>query len=207
MKGFIITWENNNNNLNFEIMKKFLVSVLAFSGFLFPLLAQVDHDYRISDIIPVEALTLKKEQIPPSIIKAVSTDFSSGQALTWGKFPYNLENYGWVVNKDAATEKPDHYEVYIKAKDGSDVYAVYAPDGTIIQSRSLYKNISLPAVVKDRLSKSQYKDWTVIGDREIIRYFNEKKNEEAHFRVTVEKNNVRRSISFNYTQPVVKEKE
>jgi len=185
-------------------MKKLLVSVLAFLGFLFPLLAQVDHDYRLNDIIPVESLTLKKDQIPPAIVQAVNKDFSTGQAVTWGKFPYTLENYGWVVNPDAAGEKPDHYEVFIKAKDGSDVYAVYAANGTIIQSRSLYKNIALPAVVKDRLAKSQYKDWTIVGDKEIIKYLNDEKDVIQHFRVTVEKNNVKRSISFNYDEPVNK---
>jgi len=198
---------NFSNNQNLEVMKKLFVSVLAFLGFLFPLLSQVDHDYSITDKIPVETLTLKKEQIPPAIIKAVTSDFSTGQALTYGKFPFVLENYGWVINKDAAGEKPDHYEVLIKANDGSDVYAVYAPDGSIIQSRSLYKNITIPAEVKNSLAKGQYKDWTIVGDKEIIKFYNSKKDVEEHFRITVEKNNVKRSISFNYKEPAPKQQQ
>jgi hypothetical protein len=185
-------------------MKKLLISLLAFSGFLFPLLAQVDHDQRENDVIPVESLTLKKEQIPDAIVKAVINDFATGQAFRWGKFPYALEKYGWVVNQDEIGEKPDHYEVNIKAKDGSDVYAVYTPDGTIIESRTIRKNASLPTSVQEALAKSQYKDWTVVGDKELIKYFNTRKDVEAHYRVTVEKNNVKKSISFNYKEPVTK---
>jgi hypothetical protein len=185
-------------------MKKFLVSVIALSGFLFPLLAQVDHDARENDIIPVESLTLKKEQIPQAIVKAVAVDFATGQPVTWGKFPFNLENYGWVVNNDVTGQKPDHYEVLIKAKDGSDVYAVYTADGTIIESRSMYKNIPIPTEVTASLAKSQYKDWTIVGDKELIKYYKDRKNVEEHFRLTVQKNNVKRSISFNYKEPVTK---
>jgi hypothetical protein len=182
-------------------MKKFLVSLFALSGLMFPILAQVDHDYRVDDIVPLEYLTLKKEMVPPAIVKAVGKDFSTGLPVTWGKFPYVLEKYGWVVSKDAAGEKPDRYEVLIKAKDGSDVYAVYAPDGTIIQSRSVYKNIALPEQVRKSLEKSQYKDWTVLSDKEIIRYYMDQKNVEEHFRLTLERNNVKRSVSFNYQEP------
>jgi hypothetical protein len=185
-------------------MKKFLASVLALSGFLFPLLAQVDHDARVNDVIPVETLTLKKEQIPQAIVKSVAVDFSTGQPVTWGKFPYNLENYGWVVNQGTAGEKPDHYEVLIKAKDGSDVYAVYNADGTIIETRSVYKNIPVPAEVTASLAKSKYSDWTIIGDKELIKYFKDKKNIEEHFRLTVQKGNLKHSISFNYKEPAKK---
>jgi hypothetical protein len=185
-------------------MKKFIVSGLAFLGFLIPTLAQVDHDYNLNEKIPVATLDLKKEQIPLAIIKSVNADFKNGQALTAGKFPFVLENYGWIINKDASDQKPDQYQVYIKAKDGSDIYAIYNPDGKTIQSRAVYKNITIPEAVKLSLAKSQYKDWTVVGDKEIIMYYGDKSNMLEHFRLTVEKNNVKRSISFNYKEPLAK---
>jgi len=182
-------------------MKKLIVTLLAFTGFLFPLLAQVDHDQRENEIIPNESLTLKKEQIPTAIVKAVQQDFATGQAFTWGKFPYVLEKYGWIVAADAVNQKPDRYEVNIKAHDGSDIYAIYSPDGTIIQSRIIRKNAALPSNVIQALGKSQYKDWKVVGDKELIRYYNTKKDVEEHYRITVEKNNVKKTISFNYKEP------
>jgi hypothetical protein len=182
-------------------MKKLVLSILAFTGFLFPLLAQVDHDQRDNEILPVESLTLKKDQIPAAIVKAVNDDFATGQPFRWGKFPYILEKYGWVVAKDAENQKPDRYEVNIKAHDGSDVYAVYGSDGTIIQSRIVRKNAPMPANVMQALEKSQYKGWNVVGDKELIKYFNSKADVEEHFRITVEKNNVKKTISFNYKEP------
>jgi len=183
-------------------MKKLFVSILAIGGFFLPVFSQVDHDFSESDKIPVESLVLKKDQIPSAIVKAVSTDFINGQPVTWGKFPYVLKDYGWIINPDANVTTPDQYEVLIKAKNGSDIYAVYKPDGTILESRSLYKNVPLPSTVKDRLAKSQYKDWGVVGDKEIIMYYNGKKDVREHFRLTVEKNNVKHAISFNYDESV-----
>lgn len=182
-------------------MKKLILSLVCLTGSIFPLLSQVDHDQRESEEIPVESLVLKKEQIPAPIISAVAKDFKEGQAFKYGKFPYVLEKYGWVVSKEAANQKPDRYEVYIKAKDGSDVYAIYNPDGTILQSRLIKKNAVLPQSVLQALAKSKYNGWNVIGDKEIIKYYNSPSNVEEHFRITVEKNNVKKAISFNYKEP------
>lgn len=175
--------------------------MLSIMGFLLPLSAQVDHDQQENEIIPVESLTLKKEQIPAAIVKAVNQDFKNGQAFTWGKFPYVLEKHGWIVSRDAVNQKPDHYEVNIKTHDGNEIYAVYAPDGTIIQSRIVRKNAALPPNVLQALEKSQYKGWNIVGDKELIKYYNSKTDVEEHFRITVEKNNVKKTISFNYKEP------
>lgn len=182
-------------------MKKLIISLIACTGFLFPLLAQVDHDQSENEIVPVESLTLKKEQIPAAVVKAVNTDFTSEQAFRYGKFPYVLEKHGWIVAKSQPNVKPDFYEVNIKAHDGSDIYAVYSPDGTIIESRTIRKNAALPPSVLKALENSRYKGWNVASDKEIIKYFNSRNNIEEHFRITVEKNNVKRTISFNYNEP------
>jgi hypothetical protein len=183
-------------------MKKLIVSLLAFTGFLFPLLAQVDHDQNDDEGIPQESLILKKDQIPAAIVKAVNSDFIKGEAFRWGKFPFVLEKYGWVIAKGMENQKPDYYEVNIKSQDGSDIYAVYSADGTIIQSKTIRKNAALPLNVTQALAKSQYKDWTVVGDKELIKYYNSKNDVEEHFRITLEKNNVKKTVSFNYKEPV-----
>jgi hypothetical protein len=176
--------------------------LLTSVGLTFPLLSQVDHEIGESEAIPVESLVLKKDQVPPAIIDAVKSDFQHGEAFSWGKFPYALKKYAWVVDNDASNVKPEFYEVYIKASDGSDIYAVYTPDGTIKESKTIRKNAPLPRTVDQALAKSQYKDWTVVGDKELIKYYNSKNNVEEHVKVTVEKNNVKRNISFNYKEPV-----
>jgi hypothetical protein len=183
-------------------MKKLIVSLLAFTGFLFPLLAQVDHDQNDNEAIPTESLILKKDQIPQAIVKAVNSDFINGEPFRWGKFPFILEKYGFVIAKGSENQRPDYYEVNIKSHDGSDIYAVYSSDGTIIESKTIRKNAALPLSVTQALAKSQYKDWTIVGDKELIKYYNSKNDIEEHFRITLEKNNVKKTVSFNYKEPV-----
>ena len=180
-------------------MKKLLVSVLALSGFLFPLLAQVDHDYNPNDLVPVVNATITKEQVPAAVIKAVNTQFDKSNPLTWSKFPFALKEYGWVYDMGASDVKLNRYEVTMKTNQGNDLWAVYAANGDLIETREMSVNVAVPASVMTALSKSQYKDWTIVGNKEIIKYYHDhdKSSVEQHFRLTVEKDKVKRSISFN----------
>ena len=72
----------------------------------------------------------------------------------------------------APDKKPDHYQVIIKSNDGSDIIADYSADGTVLQSRSIYKDAPLPQHVMASLENSRYKGWNVAGDKEIIKYDN-----------------------------------
>jgi len=74
-------------------MKRVLVSVLALAGFLFPLLAQVDHDYNPNDRVPVVNATITKDQVPPAVLKAVNTEFNKDNQLTWSKFPFMMSEH------------------------------------------------------------------------------------------------------------------
>jgi hypothetical protein len=88
----------------------------------------------------------------------------------------------------------------MKNKQGHDLWAVYSADGELVESREASKDVAIPSHVQAELAKSQYKDWTVTGDKEIIRYYHDHNTSsfEQHFRLTVEKDNVKRSISFNF---------
>jgi hypothetical protein len=181
-------------------MKKLLVSVLVFTGLLFPILAQVDHDYNVNDRVPIVNATITKEQVPTAVLKAAQTQFDINNPATWSKFPYALKEYGWVYDVGASDIKLDRYEVTMKNKEGHDLWAVYTADGELVESREASKDVAIPSYVQLELAKSQYKDWKVVGDKEIIKYYYDRdiKSVEQHFRITVEKDNVKRSISFNF---------
>jgi hypothetical protein len=181
-------------------MKKLLFSVLAFSGFLFPLLAQVDHDYNVNDREPLIKTTIMQDQVPAAVVKAVQTKFDISNSATWSKFPYALKEYGWVYDVGASDIKLDRYQVMMKTKKGDNLWAVYTTKGELVETRETVNNVAPPANVLEALSKSQYKDWTIVGDKEIIRFYHDQNNSsvEQHFRLTVEKDNVKRSISFNF---------
>ena len=181
-------------------MKKLLFLSLAFLGFLFPLLAQVDHDYNPNDREPVNSTLIKKDQVPPEVIKAVQTKFDLNNSATWSKFPYALKEYGWVYDVGASDVKLDRYEVSMKTTKGDELWAVYTSKGELVETRETVNNVTPPAHVLAELAKSQYKDWAIVGDKEIIRFYHDRNNNsvEQHFRLTVQKDNVKRSISFNF---------
>ena len=181
-------------------MKKFLFSVLALLGLIFPLMAQVDHDFNNNDRDPLINSTITKDQVPAAILKAAQTKFDLNNSATWSKFPYALKEYGWVYDVGASDVKLDRYEVTMKTKEGHELWAVYNAQGELVESREASNAIPMPANVLDALAKSQYKDWKVVGDKEIIKFYHDNDNSgvEQHFRVTVEKDNAKRSISFNY---------
>jgi len=181
-------------------MKKLLVSVLALTGFLFPLLAQVDHDYNPNDRVPVVNQRITKDQVPAAVLKAVNTQFDKANPVTWSKFPFALKEYGWVYDVGAADLNLNHFEVTMTTPTGADLWAVYSDKGDLIETREVSKNVPLPRVAQEALAKSQYKDWKVVGNKEVIRYFHDHdaSKAEQHLRVTVEKDGVKRSISLNY---------
>jgi hypothetical protein len=143
-------------------------------------------------------MDLLKGQIPLSILNATRVDFNMDNQLSWTRFPKSLKEYGWVYDKDAFNNKPYAYEVNMKSQDGCDFYAEYSADGNLISTREMEINVPVPLTVQESLSKSKYKDWKVTGTKQITKYSQKKNSVEQNFRLTVEKDNVNRSISFNY---------
>jgi hypothetical protein len=183
-------------------MKKVLVSLVVLFGFIAPMIAQVDHDFNLNDRVPIVNAKLTKDQVPAVVMKAFNTEFNISDPQTWSRFPFALKEYGWVYDVAASDIPLDRYEVTVKTKSGNDLWAVYDAAGDLIETREASTNVAIPPTVMAAFQKSQYKDWNIVGDKEIIRYFRDRdaKRVDQHFRITVEKDKVRRSISFNYQQ-------
>jgi hypothetical protein len=182
-------------------MKKLLVTCLAFSAFVFPLIAQVDHDFNPNDREPLINEQIKADQVPAAVLKAFNTQFSKDNPLTWSKFPYALKEYGWVYDVGASNLKLDHFQVTMRTPNGSEMDAIYTTKGDLVETREMSKDVPIPPDIMARFEKSKYKGWKIVGNKEIIRFYhdyNDKNSVEQHFRITVEKDNVKRSISFNY---------
>lgn len=179
-------------------MKRLFLVFLAFGVLRLYSFAQVDHDYDPNEMVPIITATIPVNEVPASVVKAVNTDFVLAKPETWNKFPYALQEYGWVYDKGAEDVKPDHYEVNMVTQKGNQLSAIYANTGILIETKEELKNAPIPASVQNSLANSKYKDWKVVGNSEIIRYFHDENSVEQHFRLTVEKDNVQRTISFNY---------
>jgi len=110
--------------------------------------------------------------------------------------------HGWVYDIGSENLKLDRYEVTMKTANGSELWAVYSNKGDLIQSREVSSNIQIPKEVMDEFLKSEYKDWKIVGNKEVIKFYHDhdlnKNDVEQHFRITVQKDDVKRSISFNW---------
>lgn len=183
-------------------MKKLLITCLSLAAFVMPSLAQVDHDYNVEDREPAITNHIAKDQVPLEVQKAVNVQFDQNKPETWSKFPYALKEYGWVYDVAAANLQLDRYEVNMKTPKGDDFWAVYTNKGELVETREISKDAAIPKTIMDQFLKSQYKDWNIVGNKEIIRFYHDhsmnKSNVEQHFRINVEKNGVKRAISFNW---------
>lgn len=145
--------------------------MLALSGLLFSLLAQVDHNYNPNDRVLIVNETIIKNQVPSSVLKALNTEFDKTNQLTWSKFPLALQEYDWVYNVGSSNLNLNRFKETLKTRECGDLWAVYAPNGNLIATREVSKNTAFPQAIQTKLANSQYKDWTVVGDREILRYY------------------------------------
>ncbi len=181
-------------------MKNLLIVFMALMGFTFPSLAQVSHDFNPNDREPGTLMVLPKDKVPQAVLTAFSTQFNLNDPLTWSRFPYALKEYGWVYDEGAANLQLDRYIVKMKANDGTTLEAVYSLTGDLIESREVSTDTNIPPSVMAAFKNSQYKDWIIVGNREIIKYYHDHNSSsvEQHFRITVEKDGVKRAISFNY---------
>lgn len=182
-------------------MKKFIITGFALTAFTFSVIGQVAHDYNPYDREAIVNTTITKDQVPAAVQKAVNTQFKLDNPITWCKFPYALKEYGWVYDVGASDIQLDHFQVTMKTDNGNELQAIYTSDGNLVETREMSTNVPIPADIMAEFQNSQYKDWRIVGNREIIRFYHDYNNVnsvEQHFRITVEKDNVRRSISFNY---------
>lgn len=181
-------------------MKKTLFALTMLLTFTIHTVAQVDHDYNVNDRVPIVNATITKDQVPAAVLQAVNKQFDQNNPVTWSRFPFALKEYGWVYDVGASDIPLERFEVTMKTKEGNDLWAVYSAKGELIESREVCRDIAIPQSVQQALAKSQYKDWAVVGNKEIIKYYHDHdvKTAEQHFRVTVEKDNMKRSISFNF---------
>jgi hypothetical protein len=183
-------------------MKKVVFTFFALIALVLSATAQVAHDYNISDREPGVLAKLTVDQVPPAVVNAVKTQFDKNNPETWSKFPYALKEYGWVYDMGAAEINLDRYEVTMKTDRKTDLWAVYTTKGELVETREMSKDIPIPKDIMTQFQNSQYKDWTITGNKEIIRFYHDhsldKTKIEQHFRINVEKDGAKRAISFNF---------
>ena len=170
-------------------MKKLVFLFMAFLVSAFPIMAQ----NMISVDVPVEKLDLSKKKIPTAIVNAADKLFEGNTQVAWGKFPYELKKYGWAVEQQGSTPI-DHYEIQIKAKNGSDIFAVLDSKGELLRYKIVEKNVAPPKSVLTALENSKYKDWKIVGDVMHIKYRQNDVDEQIS--LNLKKGNRTKNVTF-----------
>lgn len=171
-------------------MKRLFLSAVLILSVLLPIAAQ---PAEASEEVPMDFLVLKKGNIPPAVLKAAEDIFKEHTQVQWGVFPYQLKNYGWVVDKDY-NEPIDHYEIHMKTKDGVDVFAVFESTGQLISYKTVDKNAALPETILQAIAKTPYKDWTVLKGTEVVT--NKQKNVVEHYTVKLENGKQKKTLYY-----------
>lgn len=181
-------------------MKRVLFVLTAFLVFVLPALPQGNDE---SEEVPVSMLTMKKGNIPPAVIKAAENIFKGSTQTKFGVFPNEFKNYGWEANKNY-NEPIDHYEVILKTSNGAEADAVFESTGELIRYKLTDKNAALPEPVLKAIGKTEYKDWKMTGDTEIIK--SSQKKVVDHYVVRFEKDSKKKTVYYTMSGDVVSNK-
>jgi hypothetical protein len=177
-------------------MKKSFFTIVFLLAVMLPAFSQP------AERMPLEDITLNKGNLPPSVLKAADEIFKGNTQIQWGVFPYELEDYGWVVNPNY-TQPIDHYSIRMKTNDGSNLYAVFESTGELIRYKLTSKDMTLPVVIKNAIAKTEYKDWKVTG-LDMVR--NNQKKVEEHYIVKLEKGGQKKSLYYSLKGEVLTNK-
>jgi len=181
-------------------MKKLLLTLIVLVTYMFPMIAQSDSYYVKGEKVPIVTAEISKDQLPSAILMAVNVRFDKDNPLTWSKFPHTLKEYGWVYEVGTTDNMPSHYEVTMRTTSGGYMLGFYSADGYLTETREISKNISVPRYILEALFESPYKDWKIVGNKEVINFYQSMDNTvaEQNFRLSLEKDKERKKLAFNY---------
>jgi len=181
-------------------MKKLVTTLATLAAFTLPMIAQSDPHYTLSEKIPVVTASIPTTEVPASVITAINTKFDKDNPLTWSSFPYQLKEYGWVYEVGSSVEPLTNYEVTMRTTEGNTMSGIYDSQGDLIETREVSRNIALPRYVREELVSGEFKDWKVVGTRELVQFYKDIEGPRADqvFKLTVEKEKEKRKLTFKY---------
>jgi len=182
-------------------MKRVIFILIVFAALMFQTNAQTNMDLKSFDRVPFVTATIPGSELPDAVSKAVNTRFDKDNPFTWSKFPYELKEYGWVYEVGSSDNNAlAGFEVTMKTSNGNTHRGLYNVDGKLIESREVSKNIPIPRYIMEALASSEYSDWKIVGDREIVQFYNsgEKPSADQYFKLTLQKEKTKRKIAFKY---------
>jgi hypothetical protein len=183
-------------------MKKLILTSTTLVAFMLPMVAQGDTFSSLDERVAVVTALIPTDGVSSSIIQAVNTKFDKNNPLTWSSFPHQLKEYGWVYDIGSSSVPLTNFEVTMKTTAGDVMSAIYGVDGNLLETREISKNIPLPRYVMEALTTSEFKDWTVVGNREVTRFYQDPGSPRADqiIKLTLEKESSKKKLTFKYVE-------
>ncbi|HSZ71485.1 MAG TPA: hypothetical protein VK750_02340 [Cytophagaceae bacterium] len=118
---------------------------------------------------------IKQTDVPKEVVESFLFIYPEQPVAQWYAYPYywDFENDDLDLDSNTYIEylHPEYYEVEV-FKEGKMHHSLFSKSGKHIHTRKKIKKEELPKVVSDAFNSGPYKDWTVVGDHEIV-YTNE----------------------------------
>ena len=140
-------------------------------------------------------IRVTKDKVPPAVKDAVMRDFGEGTPTVWATTSSKFNTYGWEQLKDVKNQDIDAYSVHIKGKNGSNLVAIYTPDGKLVRSKEMIKGMQPPAPIMASIAKTDYKDWQVTKQNAVVKTYSGAMNE--HYAIVLEKGKQKKVLYFD----------
>ena len=108
--------------------------------------------------------SLKKEEVPTTIVEAIETDFPDYSITELAAVPVEYVEEDLMVNHNVDPNTDyDTYQLRLTEGNGRTLEAIYNMDGKLLSTVEHLKNITPPAPVRNSVS-SNFPGWTIKKD-------------------------------------------
>jgi hypothetical protein len=181
-------------------MKKIILALVIVAAYGLPMVAQSDPASYPSENVALVSARIAGDVLPLTVSNSVNTRFDKDNPLTWSKFPYTLKEFGWVYEV-GDTDKPlTGYEVSMRTSNNGFLTGVYNSEGELVETRERSKDIAVPQYILADFYEGEFKDWKIVGSKELVNFFQGKNSPVARqkFTLNIEKDKVRKKLAYNY---------
>lgn len=131
--------------------------------------------------------TIRKEEMPTAIVKAIETDFPEYSVTAYNATPSKyIEGFAFLNREINSTDGYDAYTITLLGKE-QELSATYDKNGKLLSGTEHILNVAPPAAVRSAIAKA-YPGWTLEKDAyNMARY--ESGKEKERYRLVLTKGN------------------
>jgi hypothetical protein len=177
-------------------MKKLIFSIMLIFAVTANMNAQHAKTRDVKKELRSVKRKIKKEDVPKEVTESFTIIYPQEQIVNWYSYPYY-----WDIEMDDSPMDtityveylyPEFYEVDF-IREGRTHKSIFSREGKLLHTKKTIKDEEFPQAVKNSLKNGEYKDWTVVGEKEKI----EKDGKESVYKVKVEKGK-QKQVLFYY---------